>query len=307
MVPEWKQHLDSVRIRDLSEIFGVSKPIIGMVHCWPLPGAPGYTGYGMDKIIEAAVEDARALTAGGCDAVIVENMWDIPFRSGPHIQPESIAAHAVVAREVRASVGCPMGINVVHNGGVSLLGIALASGAQFIRVCMFTGAGVWDAGKFDEGCAADLLRRRKELHAENIKILADVDKKHSVRFPGIDLATHIEWTRFFGADAIIVSGKMTGDAPPMETVKEARELAGDTPVLIGSGTDAENVRAYLNAADGVIVGSSVKEDGEVSNPVDKDRVKTFVTAALGGVAPWTGGRSVPPAVEDEAEPKPEEP
>src|SRR4051794_25896948 len=60
------------------------------------------------------------------------------------------------------------------------------SGADFIRVCMFTGAGVWDAGEWDEGCAADLMRRRKELHAEPIKLFADVDKKHSVRFPGID-------------------------------------------------------------------------------------------------------------------------
>jgi predicted TIM-barrel enzyme len=83
---------------------------------------------------------------------------------------------------------------------VALLGIALAAGASFIRVCMFTGAGVWEAGSWDEGCAADLMRRRKELGAEHIKIIADVDKKHSVRFPGIDLATHIEWTRFSGAD-----------------------------------------------------------------------------------------------------------
>jgi predicted TIM-barrel enzyme len=84
-------------------------------------------------------------------------------------------------------VKLPLGINLVHNGGVALLGIAIAAGASFIRVCMLTGAGVWEAGAWDEGCAAELMRRRKELHAEHIKILADVDKKHSVRFPGIDL------------------------------------------------------------------------------------------------------------------------
>jgi len=285
MVPEWKAHLDSVRIRDLSEVFGVSKPIIGMVHCWPLPGAPGYMGYPVDKIIEAAVSDAKALTSGGCDAIIVENMWDIPFRAGPNIQPESIATHAVVARTVRDAVTCPLGINLVHNGSTALLAVAIAAGAQFIRVCMFTGAGVWDAGTIDEGCAAELMRRRKDLHAEHIKILADVDKKHSVRFPGIDLATHIEWTRFFGADAIIISGRMTGDAPDIEKVRDARELALDTPVLVGSGATEDNVRAFLNVADGVIVGSYVKEEGEIARPVDVQRVKAFVKAALGGVAP----------------------
>lgn len=279
MTPPWKQRLDALRLHDLRELFGVAKPIIGMVHCWPLPGAPGYTGYGMDTIIAQALADAQALVAGGCDGLIVENMWDVPFRAGPQVQPESIAAHAVVARRVREAVGVPIGINLVHNGGVALLGIALAAGASFIRVCMFTGAGVWDAGSWDEGCAADLMRRRKELQAEHIKLFADVDKKHSVRFPGIDLATHIEWTRFFGADALIVSGRMTGDAPDLEKVRQAKTLAGETPVLLGSGTDEYNVGAFLAVADGVIVGSSIKQEGEIANPVDVERVRRFVRAA----------------------------
>lgn len=279
MTPPWKAHLDAIRITDLHEIFRTTRPVIGMVHCWPLPGAPGYTGYGIDTIIEHAVRDAEALAAGGVDGLIVENMWDIPFRAGPHIPAESIAAQAVVARAVRQAIDLPLGINLVHNGGTALLGIALAAGACFIRVCMFTGAGVWDAGQWDEGCAAELLRRRKELHAEHIKLFADVDKKHSVRFPGIDLATHIEWTRFFGADALIISGRMTGDAPDLEKVRNAKALAGDSPVLIGSGADEHTIGAFMQIADGVIVGSSIKEQGRCENPVDITRVRRFVAAA----------------------------
>lgn len=280
MIPPWKQRLDALQIADLGEIFRTPKPLIGMVHCWPLPGAPGYHGYGVETIIEQALRDADALLEGGVDGLIVENMWDIPFRAGPHLPPESIAVQAVVARKVREAIGTlPMGINVVHNGGVALLAIALAAGADFMRVCMFTGAGVWDAGSWDEGCAPDLLRRRKELGAEQIKIFADVDKKHSVRFPGIDLATHIEWTRFCGADALIVSGRMTGDAPDLDKVRQAKALAGDRPLLLGSGTDERNIAAFLEVADGTIVGSSVKAGGEIANPVDVERVRAFVRAA----------------------------
>lgn len=280
MAPAWKARLDALRLTDLRELFRTPKPVIGMVHLWPLPGAPGYTGYGMETIVEQALRDAHALAEGGCHGLIVENMWDIPFRAGPHIQPESIAAHAVAAAKVREAIPeLPLGINLVHNGGVALLGIAVATGASFIRVCMFTGAGVWDAGSWDEGCAADLLRRRKELHAEHIKLFADVDKKHSVRFPGIDMATHIEWTRFFGADGLIISGRMTGDAPDVAKVREARTLAGDTPILLGSGTTAANIGAFLEVADGVIVGSSVKQNGDIAEPVDVERVRQFVQAA----------------------------
>ena len=279
MTPPWKERLDALQLKDLREIFRVDKPVIGMVHLWPMPGAPGYTGYGLDAIIEHALADARALADGGCDGLIVENMWDIPFRAGSDLPPESVASHAVAARAVREAVDLPLGINVVHNGGLALLAVALAAGADFMRVCMFTGAGVWDTGKFDEGSAVELMRRRKDLHAEHIKIFADVDKKHSVRFPGIDLATHIEWTRFFGADALIVSGRMTGDAPSLDKVREAKRLAGDRPVLLGSGTDERNVAAFLSVADGANVGSSVKVDGEIANPVDAARVRRFVEAA----------------------------
>ena len=279
MPPEWKDRLDALKIRDLGEVFGTPRPVIGMVHCWPMPGAPGYTGYGMDTILEHALRDAHALAGAGVDGIIVENMWDVPFRAGPHVAPESLAAHAVVARAVGQAIDLPLGINLVHNGGVALLGIALAAGASFIRVCMFTGAGVWEAGSWDEGCAAELMRRRKELHAEHIKILADVDKKHSVRFPGIDLPTHIEWTRFSGADALIVSGRMTGDAPDLAKVREAKAHAGDRPLLIGSGATEANVAAFLEVADGVIVGSSIKEAGQCENPVDMERARRFVQAA----------------------------
>lgn len=277
MAAEWKERMDEVRLGSLRELFGVEKPIIGMVHLWPLPGAPGYTGYGMDRIIERALEDARTLVRGGVDGLMVENMWDLPYYVGRDVPPEEMTAQAVAARAVVEEVKVPVGINVVHNGGVVTLSIAVAAGARFIRVCLLTGAQVWDTGELDHGCAADLMRKRKELYAEHIKIFADVDKKHSVRFPGIDLATHIEWTEFYGADAIIVSGKMTGAAPDVEKVKRARELA-TRPVLLGSGTTAENIAEFLRWADGAIVGSSLKEGGDPTNPVDLERVLRYMEA-----------------------------
>ncbi|RLC82521.1 MAG: photosystem I assembly BtpA [Chloroflexi bacterium] len=275
MKVEWKERLESLRLKSLRELFGVEKPIIGMIHLWPLPGAPGYTGYGMDFIIERALEDAHALVEGGVNGLIVENMWDLPYFVGDDVPPEEMTAQAVVARKVVEAVDVPVGINVVHNGGVVTLAIAVASGAKFIRVCLLTGARVWDTGEFDHGCAARLLRKRKELGAEHIKILADVDKKHSVAFPGIDLATHIEWTEFYLADALIISGKMTGSAPDLEKVKRARELS-HRPILIGSGATEENIADFLKYADGAIVGTTFKVDGIAENPVDVERVKRFM-------------------------------
>jgi hypothetical protein len=273
----WKQRLNSLRLDALSDLFGVDKPVIGMVHLWPLPGAPAYDGYGMNTIIERALGDAEALLSGGVDGLIVENMWDLPYYVGADPQIEAVTAQAIVAREVAQMAGVPVGANVIHNGWQAELAIAVAAELDFMRICILTGARLWDTGDLDQGCAADLLRRRKELGAEHIKLFADVDKKHSVPFPGLDLETHIEWTEFYRADALIVSGRMTGDAPPLEKVRRAKEAA-TRPILMGSGTNAENIADFMQYADGAIVGSSLKVDGIAENQVDVDRVRRYMAA-----------------------------
>lgn len=276
-MPEWKKEMDRPRMKSLADLFAVPKPVIGMVHLWPLPGAPGYTGYGMQTILDNAMRDAEALVRGGVDGLAVENMWDHPYYVGADVKPEAMTAQAVAAAEIVKSFPLPVGINVIHNGGVVCLSIAMAARARFIRVCILTGARLWDTGELDHGCAAELIRKRKELYADDIHIFADVDKKHSVRFPGIDLATHIEWCEFYGADALIVTGKMTGSAPDVEKVREAKGLA-TKPILVGSGSNEKNIGAFLQYADGVIVGSSLKIDGVMQNPVDEKRVRAFMDA-----------------------------
>jgi membrane complex biogenesis BtpA family protein len=269
--------MDRPRLKSLTDLFGVPKPVIGMVHLWPLPGAPGYTGYGMQTIIDHALRDAETLVQGGVDGLVVENMWDHPYYVGAEVRPEAMTAQAVAAAEIVKNFPLPIGINVIHNGGIVCLSIAVAARARFIRVCILTGSRLWDTGELDHGCAADLVRKRKELCAEEIHFFADVDKKHSVAFPGIDLPTHIEWCEFYGADALIVTGRMTGSAPDVEKVREAKSLAS-RPILVGSGSNQENIGAFLQYADGVIVGSSLKIDGVMQNPVDVKRVRAFMDA-----------------------------
>jgi len=274
----WKERMDGLRLGSLAEMFGPVKPIIGMVHLWPLPGSPGYdAGTGMTAILDHAQRDAEALIEGGVNGLIVENMWDLPYYVGQEVALEAVTAQAVVARKVADMVDVPVGVNVIHNGWQAELAIAVAADLDFIRVCILTGARLWDTGDLDRGCAADLLRKRKELGAEHLKLFADVDKKHSLPFPGLDLETHIEWTEFYRADALIVSGRMTGHAPRLDKVRRAKEAAR-RPILMGSGTTADNIAAFLEYADGAIVGSSLKVDGVAENPVDVERVRRYMAA-----------------------------
>lgn len=276
--PEWAREFYSRRLESLERLFGVDKPVIGMVHLWPLPGAPAYGGWSMDFIVEKALEDARALEEGGVDGLIVENMWDIPFYSGvQRIPPEEVAALAVAAREVVKSTSLPVGVNMIHNGGRALLGVAKAAGARFMRVDLYTGAAVWDTGELDHGVAADLMRLRKMLDAWDIHFFADVVKKHSVVFPGITLETHVTWAAFYLADAVIITGGMTGEPPTPSDVERAKKAAPGTPVIIGSGLTPENAGQLLSRADGAIVGTYFKKHGLTQNPVDPERVRRLMS------------------------------
>ncbi len=72
---------------------------------------------------------------------------------------------------------------------------------------------------------------------------------------------------------------MTGSAPSVEKVRRARQFVGDRrPILVGSGTNAENVAEFLAYADGCIVGSSLKEGDRTENPVSAEKVKRYMDA-----------------------------
>jgi hypothetical protein len=260
--------------------FGTRKPVVGMVHLGPLPGAPAADG-SLESVLETAVTDAQALESGGVDGLIVENFGDAPF------YPEDVPKHTVAAmtravREVTAAVSVPVGVNVLRNDAEAAVSVAAAAGGAFVRVNVHTGARVTDQGVI-EGRAHETMRLRERLDAD-VGVFADVDVKHSAPLAEGSVRRELADARERGlADAVVVSGAATGEAvdrPALETALEARETLGlDVPVLVGSGVDADSVADLLAESDGVIVGTALKEGGETTAPVDESRVADLVERA----------------------------
>ena len=80
------------------------------------------------------------------------------------------------------------------------------------------------------------------------------------------------------ADAILVSGPLTGDPVDRSNLKTVREAVPDVPVLANTGVTIDNVRDILAISDGVVIGTHFKVDGNTWNPVDGARVKRFMDA-----------------------------
>ncbi len=249
------------------------KALFGMVHLRALPGAPLFGG-SIDEVIAAAIDDAKAIEGGGCDALVFENFGDRPFAKN-RVGPETIASMTRVIAAVAREVRLPFGVNVLRNDALAALGIAAATGAAFIRVNVHTGVMFADQGVI-EGEAAETLRRRAAI-APGVAIFADHFVKHAIPPPGTDPLQAAKDLRLRGlADVLVVSGVETGAPPQAGSIATVRS-AVDAPIVIGSGLTAENA-GELGDADGAIVGTSIKRRGAVDAPVDRDRVARLTAA-----------------------------
>jgi len=249
------------------------KPVIGMIHLPPLPGSPA-SRLSLEEIRDWVLGDAEALATGGVNGFIVENYGDAPFYPR-RVPPHTVAFMTVLAREVKAKFGLPLGVNVLRNDALAALAVATAAGAEFIRVNVYTGARLADQGIL-EGEAHEVLRSRKLLGSE-VRIFADVAVKHSAPLAARPLRDEVEDTILRGrADAIIVSGAATGKETCLDDLREAKAAARSTPVLVGSGVHAGSAAEVLRLADGLIVGTAFKIDGVTTNAVDRSRVREFM-------------------------------
>ncbi|MEH2199008.1 photosystem I biogenesis protein BtpA [Nostoc sp.] len=261
---------------DLYQLFKTRSPIIGVVHLLPLPTSPRWGG-SLKAVIDRAEQEAAALASGGVDGLIVENFFDAPFTKN-QVDPVVVSAMTIVVQRIQNLVTLPIGLNVLRNDGKSAMAIASCVQAQFIRVNVLTGVMATDQGLI-EGEAYQLLRYRRELGSD-VKILADVLVKHARPLSSPNLTVAVKDTIERGlADGVILSGWATGSPPNLEDLELACDAAAGTPVFIGSGANWENIDTLMQAADGVIVSSSLKRHGRIEQPIDPIRVSQFVESA----------------------------
>lgn len=260
------------------QLFGPGKAFIGVVHLPPLPGSPRWDG-DMDSVLRQAEKETRTLETGGVNGIIVENFGDAPFRTG-RVEPETIAAMTLAVKQVRGITSLPLGINMLRNDALAALAVATITGADFIRVNIHYGVMAADEGLVT-GEAYETLRRRQALGSP-VKILADVLVKHAVPLGDVDLELMARETAYRGlADGLIVTGPVTGQPTSASDVAITRQAVPDLLVLVGSGVDAVNARQVLTQADGAIVGTSLKRDGIITNPIDLERVKALADQIRG--------------------------
>jgi len=255
------------------------KRLIGVVHLLPLPGSPRPVALGVAE--SKAVRDAKAMEEAGFDAVIVENFGDRPFPA--RAEPITVASMTLIAGRIVEELSIPVGVNVLRNDGVAALSIAEAVGADFIRVNAYT-----ELVASGEGLLEPMARPVQLLKARlssRVAVFADIHVKH-----GVSLSTRsgdyyhaaLDAVERGLADAVIVTGPVTGEPPSPEALREAARSGA--PVLLGSGLRPDNAARYRDYVAGAIVGTYLHRRGDWREPVDPARAREVVRAWRGQVA-----------------------
>lgn len=263
-------------MRKFKHIFGEVKPLIGMVHLGALPGAPLYDAQaGLEGLVAGARHDLTALQAAGFDAVMFGNENDRPYEFD--VDRASTATMAFVIGRLRGEITVPFGVNVLWDP-MSSVALAAATGASFVRE-IFTGSYASDMGAWTPN-AGQAMRYRDRLGARDVAMFYNVSAEFADSLDKRSLPDRARSAVFSSIpDAVLVSGAITGEAARMADLEAVKRVLPDTPVLANTGVKHDTVADVLSLADGCIVGSSLKVDGDTWNPVDPDRARDFVARA----------------------------
>lgn len=248
------------------KVFGKDKILIGMVHLGPLLGYSGYPS--IDVLIENAVYDAKVLLEAGYDALLIENNYDLPHVE--FVDTGVACCMGTCIKEVQnLARNIPMGVCVLWNDYKTALALAKIYKLSFVRIPVLVDYIRTSFGDINP-CHEGLREYRDRFSVEDILVMSDIQVKHSEILNKRDISESALEAIQEGSDALIVTGKWTGDAPNLSKIKTVREKVGDFPIVIGSGTDSENVDELLKIADGCIVGTSIKVGSAFDSKVERN-------------------------------------
>lgn len=263
-------------MKKFSALFGQRKPVIAMVHLAPMPGTPLYDADGgVEAIVEAARRDLKALQDADVDAVMFGNENDRPYEL--QVDTASTATMAYVIGQLRKDIQKPFGVNVLWDPMASVA-LAAATGASFMREIL-TGTYASDMGPWTPN-AGKTMRYRDRLDRSDLVMLANVSAEFAYSLDRRELSDRARSAVFSSIpDAILVSGAITGEAAEMTDLVAVKKALPDTPVLANTGVKHTTIADVFKVADGCIVGSSLKVDGDTWKAVDAERAAEFMRLA----------------------------
>src|SRR3989338_610515 len=221
-------------------------PIFGIIH---LAG---------DKPVIRALEELSIFEEEGITGAIIENYHGSIGDVIGTLQETSQRKNNLV-----------IGINILPNYFEQAFSLAQQYKADFIQLDHV--AGRYDQGELNFPIYSSFKRRHKDT-----LVLGGVWPKYYHPIDGSNLDADLR-ERMTRAEAIVVTGAGTGKETPLDKIRRFKEVMGGHSLIIGAGLTPENAYRQLLIADGAIVGTSLKLNNNPCEPVDRLKVRDFMS------------------------------
>ena len=231
---------------NLAKLFNAEKPIIGMIHL---------AGSDSQERIKRGIEELVLYDQEKVSGAIIEDYHG-----------SSIDVYGVLKESQKLKLKIVKGVNVLRDP-YSAFELASNFGAKFIQ--------------FDSVQTPDLnLKIYSALREKypNIFVLGGVGFKYTMP-TGNPLKQDLE-EGMQRCGAIVTTGAGTGIETPIEKLRAYKKILGNFPLIAGAGVNADNIKEQLSVADGAIIGSSFKPEGNTFLPVDRNLVKSIMEIVL---------------------------
>ena len=226
-----------------------NKPVFGMIHL----------AHGSEQ----ALKEVLLYEEHGLDGCIIEN-----YHGSVEDVEETLRLINDLPEDLSLKIS--IGVNILPNEFKDSFMLANSYYADFIQLDHVTGI-YQDKVSIDE----EKYRQYKNTF-KDIIVLGGVWPKYYVPIEGSDIKNDLVLAKK-RADAIVVTGDGTGMETPLEKILQFREILLDFPLVIGAGSNPKNVLVQLPFADGVIVGSYLKND-DTRGHIDKSRLSEYMAA-----------------------------
>ncbi len=256
----------------LDRMHAGEKIAVGMVQLTPLPGSSMFRGGNLKSMIADALGEAMALEKAGFDSVMIQNLGDLPVDH--KVSAPQLAWVSRIVFEVANKVSIPIGLNLMENDAEAMISVSSAAGLDFVRLKVFVGVMVTPFGLV-EGCAHVANKTRNLLDASDVAIFADVHDRTGINLGGREIDPDIREAIDLGhADGLVLTGMDYGES--MEFITKAKRRFPRTPVLLGGGSNEDNLANTLKLADGVIISSALKDTNSAFGKINSEKAKRFM-------------------------------
>lgn len=256
----------------IKTIFNKSKPVIAMCHLKPLPNDISFDEkLGINYIIEQAFHDITILQNEGIQGILISNEFSFPYTQ--KLSQITVATMARIIGELKSTINVPFGVDCMYDA-FSTIDLAIATDADFYRITLLN----YQLHQYELGTTAlgDIIRYANDKRCKKSHMILNINYTVNSAMPIGQVKNLINVIATQSRTDVLC---LSADSI-MTLYANGFEFRSQMPkaisLLCDGGCNSENIINIVHNVDGMIVGTSLKENNDIRKPISSTNVIRFM-------------------------------